>query len=118
MTCLIDVTVVDPLAPSYFQGVAKSLTPGLTAQQAEQKKKNKYDALARAQHCTFFPFAVETLGTFGAGAAKFLRILATHREGRSHNATVPRARHHQQHRSCSAEAQCCVPAEDAEHAKE
>lgn len=78
MTCLIDVTIVDPLAPSYFQGVAKSLTPGLTAQQAEQKKKNKYDGLARAQHCTFFPFAVETLGTFGAGAVKFLETLATH----------------------------------------
>src|ERR1700691_3514286 len=44
----------------------------------KQKKKNKYDAVARAQHCTFFPFAVETLGTFGEGAVKFLETLAKH----------------------------------------
>ena len=78
MTSLIDVTVVDPLAPSYFEKVGKGLTPGTTAKHAEQLKRNKYDAIARAQHCTFFPFAVETLGTFGEGAAKFLSLLATH----------------------------------------
>jgi len=78
MSSLIDVTVVDPLAASYFQGVAKARAPGTTAQKAEHIKKNKYDALARAQHCTFFPFAVETLGTFGEGAVKFLETLATH----------------------------------------
>jgi len=78
MTSLIDVTIVDPLAASYFQGVAKARAPGTTAKKAEQNKKNKYDDIARAQHCTFFPFAVETLGTFGEGAVKFLETLAIH----------------------------------------
>jgi hypothetical protein len=79
-THLIDVTVVNPLAPTYYQRAAKSHGSGAIAKEAEQKKINKYEQLAKTQGAIFHPFALEALGTFGEEAKKFLELLALHHE--------------------------------------
>jgi hypothetical protein len=57
-----DATVVDPLAPSRITSAATR--PGTTAEDAEQKKRRKYDELTHRGYM-FEPVAFETLGRPG-----------------------------------------------------
>ena len=62
----------DTFAPSYSTIAAKQV--GAVAQQAEEKKMQKYKHL---DSCHFFtPVAIETAGVFGPRTTKFLKELS------------------------------------------
>jgi hypothetical protein len=65
----IDVSVIHPPSPSY-------LPAGQYAKDQEKRKRDKHEADAMALDRTFIPFVLETFGTWGEEAVKFIRILA------------------------------------------
>ena len=70
--CLVwDATVPDTLAPSHVLESAK--LAGSAAQKAENIKTRKYSNLT--DQFLFVPIAVETLGTYGVEARKFVQEL-------------------------------------------
>jgi hypothetical protein len=72
-TYLIDVTVVNPLAPSHIATAANR--PMAVLAQAETRKHTTYDALAAHQGAVLVPFAIETTGGFGSEALAFIKEL-------------------------------------------
>jgi hypothetical protein len=70
---LIDVRVTTPTCRSYL---AKAQVQGAVAQQHELEKLNKHGVQAAAAHATFVPFVVESYGTFGNEAVKFIKLMA------------------------------------------
>jgi hypothetical protein len=67
---MIDCSVINPSSPSYGGGAR-----GLAARR-EGQKLLKYKQLAEEAGCTFVPFVLESYGTIGAQARKFLKALA------------------------------------------
>ena len=68
---ITEYTCPDTFAPSYSTIAAKQ--GGAVAQQAEEKKMQKYKHL---DSCHFFtPVAIETTGVFGPKATEFLKEL-------------------------------------------
>ena len=66
-----DATCPDTFAPSYFTIAAHQV--GAVAQQAEERKMQKYKHL---DSCYFFtPVAIETSGVFGPKTTEFLKEL-------------------------------------------
>ena len=67
----MDATCLDTFAPSYSTFAAKQV--GAVAQQAEEKKMQKYKHF---DSCYFFtPVAIETSGVFGPKTTKLLKDL-------------------------------------------
>jgi hypothetical protein len=64
----IDVSVIHPPSPSY-------LPEGEYAKDVEKRKRNKHEADAIALGREFIPFVLETFGTWGDDAIKFIRML-------------------------------------------
>ena len=60
---LTDVVISHPLCPSNI--VAASKEHSVVAQQAEQRKRAKYEQIAQQQHARFLPFSLETTGGMG-----------------------------------------------------
>jgi hypothetical protein len=77
-TIEVDVTVRHPLAPSHIaQTLADPHKRASVLKAAEVAKKSRYEQVCRAKGHTFLPFAVETMGAFGAGAKEVMqRIVA------------------------------------------
>lgn len=81
---LWDVTVSDTLAPSYIDRSSKEV--GFVANQAEQRKRNKYAEVSSS--FIFAPVGMETLGVWGKAAKEFLkelgrRLITTTQDDRS-----------------------------------
>src|SRR3981081_2844036 len=70
---LLDVTIVNPTAPSNLSHSQKSLGQ---ANAAEKLKINKYEQLSLDQHAIFIPFVIETFGGLGGKAREFLDELS------------------------------------------
>ena len=68
---LVDVTVVNPLAPSYVEKEAKF--PGSTLQKAEAQKMCQHEDMASARSMRFFPLAFTCFGVPGNRTLSFLR---------------------------------------------
>ena len=66
-----DFTCPDTLAPSHV--ALSSRAAGAAATQAESSKRSKYGELSSSGSYTFFPVAIETLGTWGQSAAELCR---------------------------------------------
>jgi hypothetical protein len=66
---LIDVTIVNPTAPSNVRHGQKILGQ---ASVAEKTKLRKYEELSSQQNCTFIPFVIEVYGGIGKRAQEFL----------------------------------------------
>ena len=66
---LIDVTIVNPTAPSNLRHSQKVLGQ---ATAAEKIKLRKYEELSAQQNCTFIPFVIEVYGGIGKMAQEFL----------------------------------------------
>jgi hypothetical protein len=74
---LLDVTIRDPLAPSYTRLAATSLG---VAKAAEKEKVALYAQYIEGQGAVFVPFAIESLGGWGPSATNFARMMALHAE--------------------------------------
>ena len=72
---LVDVSVCHPLAPTYG---AVAQHPLGTAIRAEQRKRVRYEHLARAADFTFVPFILETTGGWGPAALALVKALSSH----------------------------------------
>lgn len=72
---LVDVTIRHPTAPSQ---VAIALVPLGIASQAERRKLDHYQDMARQQLATMVPFAIESYGAFGDLATSFMKRIADH----------------------------------------
>ena len=70
---LIDVTIVNPTAPSNLVHAQRMLG---AATEAEKRKIRKYDELSSQQNYTFIPFVIETYGGIGKKAQTFLDALS------------------------------------------
>jgi hypothetical protein len=68
-----DVTILNPLAPTYQAAAARSTLA--TTRKGEALKHGKYDKLAAAHYAEFIPFSAETTGGLGAGARKIIDII-------------------------------------------
>src|SRR6202451_4762538 len=66
---LIDVTIVNPTAPSNLCHSQKVLGQ---ATAAEKTKIRQYEELSSQQNCTFVPFVIEVYGGIGKMAQEFL----------------------------------------------
>jgi hypothetical protein len=78
----VDVTIVDPTAPSHITGRSNVLTPGSAAKAAAQEKINHYqvEEFDSASY-TLTPLALESYGRWGEPAQQLLQGLATHIAG-------------------------------------
>ena len=63
-TYMVDVTVRDPLSPSYLQG-GQAHTQGKVARIAETEKTDKYDVYCQQAAVFFLPIAFEAFGLCG-----------------------------------------------------
>ena len=73
---LVDVTVRNPTAPTYYEMKDGSAEQQLKSTEiAEQQKNNKYSAMAKAQGAKFIPFAVEMYGGWGKSAKHLLNLI-------------------------------------------
>ena len=72
---LIDVTIVNPLAPSYV--VAEAARPGATVEAAESSKDRRHSADADSRRMAFFPLALTTFGLPGPRTLQMLRRCAS-----------------------------------------
>eukprot|EP00456_Euglypha_rotunda_P049757 TRINITY_DN3993_c0_g2_i4.p1 TRINITY_DN3993_c0_g2~~TRINITY_DN3993_c0_g2_i4.p1 ORF type:complete len:427 (-),score=23.61 TRINITY_DN3993_c0_g2_i4:53-1333(-) len=68
---MIDASVTHPSSPSLCQGAANK--PLSAAEKREKQKIAKYDELAKSEECRFVPFVLESFGSFGNRAIKFIR---------------------------------------------
>lgn len=68
---MIDVSVTHPSSPSLCQGAASK--PLSAAGIREKQKIAKYDRLAKLEECRFVPFVLESFGSYGNIATKFVR---------------------------------------------
>ena len=71
---LVDVTVVNPLAPSYVDREAAE--PSFTVRQAERLKRRTHEEMAGAREMDFFPLAFTTYGVPGPETLQFLNLVA------------------------------------------
>jgi hypothetical protein len=82
ITYLIDVTVINPIAPSVMKDVKNPLA---AAKKAEKRKEAKYrrdmvhyDESGNRRDVKFVPFVLETFGGMGVQAQQFLSALSAH----------------------------------------
>ena len=73
-TALVDVTVVNPLAPSYVEKEAAE--PSHTLRMAEANKRRSHDEMATARGMEFYPLAFTTYGIPGPETLNFLTKVA------------------------------------------
>lgn len=82
----IDVSVTHPLAPSYVGQAA--LKHGYAAARREQEKIEEYKTYAAQQHAVFVPFVLESLGTLGKQARRYIDKLGDAAEAYSGEAAA------------------------------
>jgi hypothetical protein len=73
---LVDVTIVNPLAPTYVE--AEALCPGTTLAAAEARKDDTHQCAAGSRRMSFYPLALTTYGCLGQGSMTLLRRCARH----------------------------------------
>ena len=79
---LVDVTVVNPLAPSYVDKEAAH--PSHILRMAEGNKRRAHDEMAAARGMDFFPLAFTTYGVPGPETLNFLnRVARAHTSDRA-----------------------------------
>ena len=93
---LVDVSVVNPLAPTYRKHLREG--PGQTARYRETKKRDKYWDLDKDKY-EFHPFILESTGAFGPSA---LNLCATIKNITSMKSCKARANHEANNASESA----------------
>ena len=71
---LVDVKMVNPLAPSYVDKEAAE--PSFTVRQAEHLKRRTHEEMAGAREMDFFPLAFTTYGVPGPETLQFLNLVA------------------------------------------
>ena len=69
-----DVSVVDPVAPTYIGGAAK--VPGAAAGARAKEKQRRWEAIAREHSAQFCPLVIETSGRLGKSFVQFRKKLA------------------------------------------
>ena len=72
--CIVDVTICNPLAPSYVEAERK--TPGKTLESVETKKGKVHGDMATSRNVIFFPLAFTVFGVAGKETMLFLKRLA------------------------------------------
>jgi hypothetical protein len=70
---MLDVSVVHPLAPSYLH-----LQDGAAVKYRENTKVSHYSSLAKDAGSRFVPFVLDSFGTMGSFADKFMQDLASY----------------------------------------
>lgn len=73
---MIDASITHPSAPSLCRPAAAR--PLAAAQRREKLKESKYSAIARDEECQFVPFVMESYGSLGKQAFKFLKEVSYH----------------------------------------
>jgi len=68
---MIDVSITHPSAPSLCRSAAAR--PLAAAKRRENLKECKYSSIARDEECQFVPFVMESYGSLGKQAFKFLK---------------------------------------------
>lgn len=68
---LVDVTIVNPLAPTYV--ATEAISPGHTLAQADAKKDRLHTESAAARHMRFSPLALTVFGLLSQKSTRFLR---------------------------------------------
>ena len=72
--CVVDVTICNPLAPSYVEAELK--TPGKTLESTEAKKGEVHGDMAASRNVSFFPLAFTVFGVAGKEKMLFLKRIA------------------------------------------
>lgn len=73
---MIDASITHPSAPSLCRSAAAR--PLAAAKRREKLKESKYSTIARDEECQFVPFVMESYGSFGKQAFKFLKEVSYH----------------------------------------
>jgi hypothetical protein len=73
---LIDVTIRHPTCPTYYDCKEGSSEVQLASTAiAEKQKIGKYSTMAKDQHASFLPFAVESYGGLGKSAKQVIQLI-------------------------------------------